>query len=345
MSTMNSMFSKAVEEIINFISNSKNERFVNSIYNDEVLGDSFGDVITTIFEISETLREGRPIQEEIQKYEDKKRLGHAINLILKVIKGSEPKTAILETIKKNSQQQYANLREVSISTFIQAFPDNDYTPEEILSLLQKVDLYNEEEYEEQNSQEYNDKDISIEKEIPYNKQQYLELFYPFFELHRDGYIDIDSLVYICVHVHFFFMNRAEHIDRDLWPKVIRELSDAVAHKIKYLYYKSLTAYLSIEDNEDKARQMAFNVIKQTLSENNSYGRTQYRSNWANIRVVVATICRKYMKNPNAYIKVKSRLDGKNRNDYKKDSRMKEFIQSVFEEFMATSKNDYKGLVE
>jgi hypothetical protein len=52
-----------------------------------------------------------------------------------------------------------------------------------------------------------------------------------------------------------------------------------------------------------------------------------------------------MKNPNAYIKVKSRLDGKNRNDYKKDSRMKEFIQSVFEEFMATSKNDYKGLVE
>ena len=345
MSTMNSMFSKAVEEIINFISNSKNERFVNSIYNDEVLGDSFGDVITTIFEISETLREGRPIQEEIQKYEDKKRLGHAINLILKVIKGSEPKTAILETIKKNSQQQYANLREVSISAFIQAFPDNDYTPEEILSLLQKVDLCNEEEYEEQNSQEYNDKDISIEKEIPYNKQQYLELFYPFFELHRDGYIDIDSLVYICVHVHFFFMNRAEHIDRDLWPKVIRELSDAVAHKIKYLYYKSLTAYLSIEDTEDKARQMAFNVIKQTLSENNSYGRTQYRSNWANIRVVVATICRKYMQNPNAYIKVKSRLGGKNRNDYKKDSRMKEFIQSVFEEFMATSKNDYKGLVE
>ena len=345
MSTMNSVFSKAVEEIINFISNSRNERFVNSIYNDEVLGDSFGDVITTIFEISETLREGRPIQEEIQKYEDKKRLGHAINLILKVIKGSEPKTAILETIKKNSQQQYVNLREVSISTFIQAFPDNDYTPEEILSLLQKVDLRNEEEYEEQNSQEYNDKDISIEKEISYNKQQYLELFYPFFELHRDGYIDIDSLVYICVHVHFFFMNRAEHIDRDLWPKVIRELSDAVAHKIKYLYYKSLTAYLSIEDTEDKARQMAFNVIKQTLSENNSYGRTQYRSNWANIRVVVATVCRKYMKNPNTYINVKSRLDGKNRNDYKKDSRMKEFIQSVFEEFMATSKNDYKGLVE
>jgi len=141
------------------------------------------------------------------------------------------------------------------------------------------------------------------------------------------------------------MNRAEYIDRDLWPKVIRELSDAVASKIKYLYYKSLTAYLSIEDTEEKARQMAFNVIKQTLSENNSYGRTQYRSNWANIRVVVATVCRKYMKNPNAYIKVKSRLDGKNRNDYKKDSRMKEFIQSVFEEFMATSKNDYKGLAE
>jgi hypothetical protein len=345
MSTMNSMFSKAVEEIINFISNSRNERFVNSIYNDDVLGDSFGDVITTIFEISETLREGRPIHEEIQKYEDKKRLGHAINLILKVIKGSEPKTAILETIKKNSQQQYINLREVSISTFIQAFPDNDYTPEEVLSLLQKVNLCNEEEYEEQDSQEHNDKEISIEKEISYNKQQYLELFYPFFELHRDGYIDINSLVYICVHVHFFFMNRAEHIDRDLWPKVIRELSDAVARKIKYLYYKSLTAYLSIEDTEDKARQMAFNVIRQTLSENNSYGRTQYRSNWANIRVVVATICRKYMKNPNAYISVKSRLDGKNRNDYKKDSRMKEFIQSVFEEFMATSKNDYKGLFE
>jgi len=344
MSAVNSMFSKAVEEIISFISNSRNARFVNSLYNDVILGDSFGDVITTIFELSETLRGGRPIQEEIQKYGDKKHLGHAINLIVKVIKGSEPKTAILETIKKSSQQ-HINLREVNISTLIQSFPDNDYTPEEILSLLQKVNLSNEEEYEEQDSQEDNNKEVSDEIEISYNKRQYLELFYPFFELHRDGYIDIDSLVYVCVHVHFFFMNRAEHIERDLWPKVIRELSDAVARKIKYLYYKSLTMYLSIEDTEEKARQMAFNIIKQTLSENNSYGRTQYRSNWANIRVVVATICRKYMKNPNAQIKVKCRLDGKNRNDYKKDNRMKEFIQSVFEEFMATSKNDYKGLAE
>jgi hypothetical protein len=344
MSVMNSMFSKAVDEIISFISNSKNARFVNSLYNDEMLGDSFGDVITTIFELSETLRVGKPIQEEIQKYGDKKRLGHAINLIIKVIKGSEPKTAILETIKKNSQH-YINLREVNISTLIQSFPENDYTPEEVLSLLQNVNLSNEEEYEEQDNQECDNKETLAEKDISYNKQQYLELFYPFFELHRDGYIDIDSLVYICVHVHFFFMNRSEHIERDLWPKVIRELSDAVARKIKYLYYKSLTMYLSIEDTEEKARQMAFNVIKQTLSENNSYGRTQYRSNWANIRVVVATVCRKYMKNPNAHIKVKGRLDGKNRTDYKKDNRMKEFIQSVFEEFMATSRNDYKGLVE
>jgi len=344
MSTVNSMFSKAVDEIISFVSNSRNERFVNSLYNDEILGDSFGDVITTIFELSETLRGGKPIQEEIQKYADKKHLGHAINLIIKIIKGSEPKTAILETIKKSSQQ-YINLREVTISTIMQAFPDNDYTPEEVLSLLQKVNLSNEEEYEEQDGQESNNKQVSEEKEISYNKQQYLELFYPFFELHGDSYIDIDSLVYICVHVHFFFMNRAEHIEHDLWPKVMRELSEAVAHKIKYLYYKSLTTYLSIEDTEEKARRMAFNVIKQTLSENNSYGRTQYRSNWANIRVVVSTVCRKYMKNPNAYIKVKGRLDGKNRNDYKKDNRMKEFIQGVFEEFMATSKNDCKGLFE
>jgi hypothetical protein len=104
-------------------------------------------------------------------------------------------------------------------------------------------------------------------------------------------------------------------------------------------------YLSIEDTEEKARQMAFNVIKQTLSENNSYGRTQYRSNWANIRVVVATVCRKYMKNPNAQLKIKGRIGGKNRNDYKKDNSMREFIQSVFEEFIAISRNDSEGSVE
>ncbi len=345
MNMVNSMFSKAVEEIISFISNSKNEKFVNSIYNDETLGDSFGDIITTIFELSESLREGKPIQEEIQKYEDKKRLGHAINLILKVIRGSEPKTAILETIKKSSQYQNTNLREVNISTLIQSLPDNDYTPEELLSLLQKVNLTNEEEYEEEDNYEGNNKESSEEVGLSYNKRQYLELFYPFFELYRDGYIDIDSLVYVCVHVHFFFMNRAEHIDRDLWPKVIRELAEAVAHKIKYFYYKSFTTYLSIEENEEKARQMALNVIKQTLSENNSYGRTQYRSNWANIRVVVATVCRKYMRNPNACIKVNNKLYGKNRGDYKKDIRMKEFIQSVIEEFMSTSKSDCKGLFE
>lgn len=344
MNTTNNVFSKAVDEIISFISNSRNARFVNRLYNDEILGDSFGDVITTIFELSETLKGGKSIQEEIQKYEDKKRLGHAINLIIKIIKGSEPKTAILETIGKSSQQ-HINLHEVNISTLIQSFPDNDYTPEEILSLLQKVNLSDEEEQEEQDSLENNNEETNEEKEISYNKQQYLELFYPFFELHRDGYIDIDSLVYICIHVHFFFMNRAEHIERDLWPKVIRELSEAVARKIKHLYYKSLTMYLSIEDTEEKARQMAFNVIKQTLSENNSYGRTQYRSNWANIRVVVATVCRKYMKDPNAQLKIKGRIGGRNRTDYKKDNRMREFIQSVFEEFIATSRNDSEGSVE
>jgi hypothetical protein len=345
MSTMNSMFSKAVEEIISFISNSKNEKFVNSLYNDEILGDSFGDVITTIFELSESLKAGKPIQEEIQKYEDKKRLGHAINLIVKVIKGSEPKTAILETIKKSSQHQNTNLREVNISTFLQSLPDNDYTPEELLSLLQKVNLTNEEDYEEEDNYENDNKEADQEESIFYNRRQYLELFYPFFELHRDGYIDVDSLVYVCVHIHFFFINRAEYIDRDLWPKVIRELAEAVARKIRYFYHKSYAVYLSIEGNEEKAHQMAFNLIKQTLSESNSYGRTQYRSNWANIRVVVATVCRKYMKDPNAYIRVKNKLYGKNRSDYKKDSRMKEFIQSVFEEFMSISKSDCKGSVE
>jgi hypothetical protein len=345
MGTMNSMFSKAVEEIISFISNSKNERFVNSLYNDETLGDSFGDIITTIFELSESLKKGKSIQEEIQKYEDKKRLGHAISLIFKVIRGSEPKTAILETIKKSSLHQNTNLREINISTLIQSLPDSDYTPEEVLSLLQKVNLTNEEEYEEEEKYEDDNKESSEEKGLFDNKRQYLELFYPFFELYRDGYVDIDSLVYVCVHVYFFFMNRAEHIDRDLWPKVIRELAEAVAHKIKYFYHKSFMMYLKIEETEEKARQMALNVIKQTLSENNSYGRTQYRSNWANIRVVVATVCRKYMKNPNACIKVKNKLYGKNRVDYKKDIRMKEFIQGLVEEFMATSKRDCKGLVE
>ncbi len=167
------------------------------------------------------------------------------------------------------------------------------------------------------------------------------MYYPYFELYHDGYIDLDSLIYICVHTHFFFMNRSEYIERHLWPRVIRELSEAVAKKIKYLYYKNVNKCLAIGEKEDEAHRIAFHVIKQTLSDNNSYNRTEYRSNWANIRVVVASVCRKYMRDPNAYIRVNHSLGGKSRKDYKQDVRMREFIQEVYEEFKTISRNGCK----
>jgi hypothetical protein len=137
------------------------------------------------------------------------------------------------------------------------------------------------------------------------------------------------------------MNRSEYIEHRLWPKVIRELSEAIANKIKYLYHKNVKKRLAMGEREDEAYRMAFHVIKQTLSENNSYNRTEYRSNWANIRVVVATVCKKYMSDPNAYIKVNHSLGGRSRRDYKQDSRMREFIQDVYEEFKTISRSDCK----
>jgi hypothetical protein len=344
MSAMNSMFNKAVDQIISFISDARNERFINSLYNDELLGDSFGDIIATIFEFKGNLESGKSIEDVISNNGNKKHLGSVINLILKVIKGGELKTAILESIRASAQQPI-DLREISISALMESLPDNDYTPEELLSLFYKTSFTSEEEEEEtaQDAQSDNEDktDFDINEAILCNKKQYLELFYPYFELYHDKYIDLDSLIYVCVHTQFFFMNRSEHIDRYLWPKVIRELSEAIAKKIKYLYYKNVKKCLAMGEAEDEAYRMAFYVIKQTLSENNSYNRTEYRSNWANIRVVAASVCRKYMNDPDAYIKVNHSLSGKSRRDYKQDSRMREFIQEVYEEFKATNRNDCK----
>jgi len=99
--------------------------------------------------------------------------------------------------------------------------------------------------------------------------------------------------------------------------------------------------MNIGESEDEAHRIAFYVIKQTLSENNSYNRTEYRSNWANIRVVAASVCRKYINDPNAYIKVSHSLGGRSRKDYKRDSRMREFIQDAYEEFKTINRNGCK----
>jgi len=342
MNAMNNLFSKAVDQIISFISDVRNERFINSLYNDELLGDSFGDIIATIFEFKGNLESGKLIEDVIFNYGNKKHLGSVINLILKVIKGGELKTAILESIRASAQQPI-DLREISISALMESLPDSEYTPEELLSLLYKTSFTLEEEEIIQDAQNNNnDKtDFDINCTMPCNKKQYLELFYPYFELYHDRYIDLDSLIYICVHTQFFFMNRSEHIERHLWPKVIRELSEAIANKIKYLYYRNVKKCLAMGETEDEAYRIAFYVMKQTLSENNSYNRTEYRSNWANIRVVVTSVCKKYMNDPNAYIKVNHSLGGKSRRDYKQDSRMREFIQDVYEEFRVIDRNDCK----
>jgi len=226
---------------------------------------------------------------------------------------------------------------------MESLPDSEYTAEELLSLLYKTSFTSEEEEIVQDLQNNSDDkiDFDINCTIPCNKKQYLDLFYPYFELYHDGYIDLDSLIYICVHTQFFFMNRSEYIERHLWPKVIRELSEAIARKIKYLYYKNVNKCLAMGESEDEAHHIAFYVIKQTLSENNSYNRTEYRSNWANIRVVVTSVCKKYMNDPNAYIRVNHSLGGKSRRDYKQDNRMREFIQDVYEEFRAIDRNDCK----
>jgi len=337
---MNNLFNKAVDQIISFISDVRNERFINSLYNDELLGDTFGDIIATIFEFKGNLESGKHIEDVISKYGNKKHLGSVINLILKVIKGGELKTAILESIRASAQQPI-DLREISITALLESLPDSDYTPEELLSLLYKTSFTSEVEeivQDVQNNSE--DKtNFDINSSMLCNKKQYLDLFYPYFELYHDKYIDLDSLVYICVHTQFFFMNRSEYIERHLWPKVIRELSEAIAKKIKYLYYKNVKKCLSMGEMEEEAHRIAFYVIKQTLSENNSYNRTEYRSNWANIRVVAASVCRKYMNDPNAYIKVNHSLGGKSRRDYKQDSRMREFIQDVYEDFKTINRND------
>jgi len=339
---MNNLFNKAVDQIISFISDVRNERFINSLYNDELLGDSFGDIIATIFEFKGNLETGKPIEDVISNHGNKKHLGSVINLILKVIKGGELKTAILESIRASAQQPI-DLREISISVLMESLPDSEYTAEELLSLLYKTSFISEEEEIVQDVQNNsNDKtDFDINCTIPCSKKQYLELFYPYFELYHDRYVDLESLIYICVHTQFFFMNRSEHIERHLWPKVIRELSEAIAKKIKYLYYKNVRKCLSMGEREEDANRIAFYVIKQTLSENNSYNRTEYRSNWANIRVVVTTVCKKYMNDPNAYIRVNHSLGGKSRRDYKQDIRMREFIQDVYEEFRAINRNDCK----
>jgi hypothetical protein len=262
-----------------------------------------------------------------------------INLILKVIKGGELKTAILESIRASAYQS-ADLREISISELMTSLPDNDYTPEELLSLFYKVSFASEGEELPQDEQDNNNEKSELEicETILSNKKQYLDLFYPYFELYHDGYIDLDSLIYICVHTQFFFINRSEHIEQHLWPKVIRELSERIAKKIKYLYYKNVKKCINMGENEEEAHRIAFYVIKQTLSENNSYNRTEYRSNWANIRVVAASVCRKYMKDPNAYIKVNHSLGGRSRRDYKQDVRMREFVKDVYEEFKAIDRN-------
>jgi hypothetical protein len=342
MNAMNNLFNKAVDQIISFISDVRNERFINSLYNDELLGDSFGDIIATIFEFKGNLETGKPIEDVISNHGNKKHLGSVINLILKVIKGGELKTAILESIRASAQQPI-DLREISISVLMESLPDSEYTAEELLSLLYKTSFISEEEEIVQDVQNNsNDKtDFDINCTIPCSKKQYLELFYPYFELYHDRYVDLESLIYICVHTQFFFMNRSEHIELHLWPKVIRELSEAIAKKIKYLYYKNVRKCLSMGEREDDAHRMAFYVIKQTLSENNSYNRTEYRSNWANIRVVAASVCKKYMNDPNAYIRVNHSLGGKSRRDYKQDNRMREFIQDVYEEFRAIDRNDCK----
>ena len=342
MNAMNSLFNKAVDQIISFISDVRNERFINNLYNDELLGDSFGDIIATIFEFKGNLEAGKPIKDVISAHGNKKHLGSVINLILKVIKGGELKTAILESIRASAQQPI-DLREISISVLMESLPDSDYTPEELLSLFYKTSFTSEEEEIVQDAPNNSDDktDFDINCAIPCNKKQYLDLFYPYFELYHDRYVDLDSLIYICVHTQFFFMNRSENIERHLWPKVIRELSEAIAKKIKYLYYKNVRKCLSMGEREDDAHHIAFYVIKQTLSENNSYNRTEYRSNWANIRVVAASVCKKYMNDPNAYIKVNHSLSGKSRRDYKQDSRMREFIQDVYEEFRAIDRNDCK----
>jgi len=342
MNAINNLFNRAVDQIISFVSDVRNERFINSLYNDELLGDSFGDIIATIFEFKGNLEAGKPIEDVILNHSNRKHLSSVINLIFKVIKGGELKTAILESIRASAQQPI-DLREISITTLLESLPDSDYTPEELLSLLYKTSFTSEEEEVVQDVQNNScDKtDFDINCTIPCNKKQYLELFYPYFELYHDRYIDLDSLIYICVHTQFFFMNRSEHIERHLWPKVIRELSEAIAKKIKYLYYKNFRKCLSMGESEDDAHGIAFYVIKQTLSENNSYNRTEYRSNWANIRVVVTSVCKKYMKDPNAYIKVNHSLGGKSRRGYKQDSRMREFIQDVYEEFRVIDRNDCK----
>jgi len=342
MNAMNNLFSKAVDQIIGFISDAYNERFINSLYNDEVLGDSFGDIIATIFEFKGNLEEGKPIVDVISGQSNKRHLGSVINLILKVIKGGELKTAILESIRVSAHQPI-DLREISISVLMEALPNSDYTPEELLSLFYKTSFLSEDEEISQDEQNSNNDKIGLEIDgtILCNKKQYLDLFYPYFELYHDRYIDLDSLVYICVHTQFFFMNRSEYIEQHLWPKVIRELSEAIAEKIKYLYYKNVKKCMNIGESEDEAHRIAFYVIKQTLSENNSYNRTEYRSNWANIRVVAASVCRKYINDPNAYIKVSHSLGGRSRKDYKRDSRMREFIQDAYEEFKTINRNGCK----
>jgi hypothetical protein len=336
---MNSLFSKAVDQIISFVSDVRNERFINSLYDDEALGDSFGNIIATIFEFKGDLEAGKPISDVILSQSNKRHLGDVINLILKVIKGGELKTAILESIRASAYQP-VDLREISISELMASLPDNDYTPEELLSLFYKVSFASEDEDLSQGEQDSNNEksDLETYETILSNKKQYLDLFYPYFELHHDGYIDLDSLIYICVHTQFFFINRSEHIERHLWPKVIRELAEEIAKKIKYLYHKNVTKCINMGETEEEAHRIAFYVIKQTLSENNSYNRTEYRSNWANIRVVAASVCRKYMKDPNAYIKVNHSIGGRSRRDYKQDVRMREFVQDVYEEFKTISKN-------
>jgi hypothetical protein len=342
MNAMNNLFNKAVDQIISFISDVRNERFINSLYNDELLGDSFGDIIATIFEFKGNLESGKSIEDVISNYGNKKHLGSVINLIFKVIKGGELKTAILESIRASAQKPI-DLREISISVLMESLPDSDYTPEELLSLFYKTSFTSEDEEIAQDSQNNNrdETDFDINCTILCNKKQYLDLFYPYFELYHDRYIDLDSLIYICVHTQFFFMNRSEYIERHLWPKVIRELSEAIAKKIKYLYYKNVRKCLSMGEREEDANRIAFYVIKQTLSENNSYNRTEYRSNWANIRVVVRSVCKKYMNDPDAYIRFNHSLGGKSRRDYKQDIRMREFIQDVYEEFRAIDRNDCK----
>ncbi len=342
MNAMNSLFSKAVDQIVSFISDVRNERFINSLYNDEFLGDSFGDIIATIFEFKGNLEAGKNVADVISSHSNKRHLGSVINLILKVIKGGELKTAILESIRAGAQQPI-DLNEISISMLLASLPDSDYTPEELLSLLYKTNFLTEEELPTEEQDNVNEQAYSEASDaILANKKQYLDLYCPYFELYHDGYIDLDSLVYICVHTHFFFMNRSEYIERHLWPRVIRELSEAIAKKIKYLYYKNVNKCLAIGEKEDEAHRIAFHVIKQTLSDNNSYNRTEYRSNWANIRVVVASVCRKYMSDPNAYVRVNHSLGGKSRKDYKQDVRMRDFIQEVYEEFKTISRNGCKA---